>query len=443
MYGVWALIFKYMEVFSAYTLIIAGSLIIIISYFFNSVARKTSIPSVLMLILLGIFIKLGLDFSGYKNIDFFPILELLGIVGLIMIVLEAALDLELKKEKWPIIWKSLLVSIITLGASAYLIALVIQAFFNTDLFVSLIYAIPLSIMSSAIVLPSVSGLNEHKKEFMIYEATFSDIVGIMFFYFLLGSVEAESNGELVWKIFGNIFVTILLSIVVSYVLIVVFQKLKSNVKLFLLIAVLMVLYSLGKLMHLSSLLIILMFGLVLQNRKLFFRGFMKKYVDTEIMNDVYKNFKLVTLESSFVVRTFFFVIFGMTIALSSFLNLKVVMISGLILGILFGVRILILILIVRKDIMPQVFIAPRGLITVLLFFSIPTQYTIKEFKPGILLFVIIVSSVLMAWVLIKHNRAKRLAEEIEADFPDIIEEIKENNDIDILNNNQELNINKD
>ncbi len=419
-----------MEIFSAYTLIIAGSLIIIVSYFFNSISKKTSIPSVLMLIVLGVILNLFLDFYGYHDIDFFPLLELLGIIGLIMIVLEAALDLELNKKKWPLIWKSMLVAALSLGISSLLIAFVIQAFFNTDMFISTIYAIPLSIMSSAIVIPSVDSLNEHKKEFMIYEATFSDILGIMFFYFLIGSVDAETHTELAWTILGNIFITVLLSIVVSFTLIIVFQKLKSNVKLFLLIAVLLVLYSMGKLMHLSSLLIILMFGLVLQNRRLFFRGFMKKYADNDIMNDIYKNFKLVTLESSFVVRTFFFVIFGMSIALSSLLSIKVVLISGLILGVLFAVRILFLSLIVRKDIMPQMFIAPRGLITILLFFSIPAQYQFKEFKPGILLFVILVSAVLMAWVLIKHNKAKKIEDEINNDFPDLSEKAKQdiNND---------------
>ncbi len=409
-----------MEVFSSYTIIIACSLIIIVSYFFNSISRKTSVPSVLMLIGLGVIINQILIFSGYKNINFFSTLELLGIIGLIMIVLEAALDLELTKEKWPIIWKSLLVSALSLVACSFLIAIVIQVFFNTGLFVSMIYAIPLSIMSSAIVIPSVSNLSKHKKEFMIYEATFSDILGIMFFYFLIGSVNAETHIQLAWMIFGNVFVTVLLSIIVSYVLIIVFQKLQSNIKLFLLIAVLLVLYSLGKLMHLSSLLIILMFGLVLHNRKLFFRGFMKKHVNTETMNDIYKNFKLVTLETSFVVRTFFFVIFGITIVLSSLLNIKVVLVSGLILGILFGIRIIFLYLIVRKDIIPQAFIAPRGLITILLFFSIPAQYQFKEFKPGILLFVIIISSVLMAWVLIRHTKTKKLKEEIEKDFPEEI-----------------------
>ncbi|GAB4281635.1 MAG: hypothetical protein Kow0068_06120 [Marinilabiliales bacterium] len=404
--------------FNAYTLVIGGSLIIIISYFFNVIARKTNIPSVLMLILLGIIIKQGMVLADKPDVDFFPVLEILGIVGLIMIVLEAALDLELKKEKWPIIWKSFLISLLSLVFCAVIIAWIIQLFFDTDLFTGLLYALPFSIMSSAIVIPSVENLSEHKKEFMIYESTFSDILGIMAFYFLLGSVETNSVGELTWKIAGNIFVTVLISIIVSYGLIIMFQYLKSHVKLFLIISILLVLYSVGKLMHLSSLILILMFGLVLQNRKLFFRGFMKKYINTDVMNDIYKNFKLVTLETSFVVRTFFFVIFGMSIALISLLSIKVLIISGLILGVLFAIRILLLLLFDRKDIIPQVFLAPRGLITILLFYSIPVEYQINNFKPGILLFVILVSSVLMAWALIKHKKTEQIKREIETDFPE-------------------------
>ena len=47
----------------------------------------------------GHFVEIGTGRIRFGSIDFFPILELLGIVGLIMIVLEAALELELKPEK--------------------------------------------------------------------------------------------------------------------------------------------------------------------------------------------------------------------------------------------------------------------------------------------------------------------------------------------------------
>lgn len=87
-----------MEVVSPYSLIIASSIVLILSFFFGEVARKTNIPSVLLLIVLGIGLKFGLDAMDMGDYNFFPILEILGIVGLIMIVLEAALELELKEE---------------------------------------------------------------------------------------------------------------------------------------------------------------------------------------------------------------------------------------------------------------------------------------------------------------------------------------------------------
>lgn len=104
-----------------YTLIIAASTIIILSFLFNVLAKKTNIPSVLMLILLGIVIQTTLWYPDLKGEDkeLMTVLEVLGNVGLIFIVLEAALDLELKREKAGLIIKSFFVALIALFASSF------------------------------------------------------------------------------------------------------------------------------------------------------------------------------------------------------------------------------------------------------------------------------------------------------------------------------------
>ena len=96
-----------MELLNPYTGIIVICVIIILSNQFNWISKKSSIPSVLMLLVLGIVIRLGLDYfkigiSEYLN----DILVIIGTVGLIMIVLEAALELKLTREKRPLIIKS-------------------------------------------------------------------------------------------------------------------------------------------------------------------------------------------------------------------------------------------------------------------------------------------------------------------------------------------------
>ena len=136
----------------------------------------------------------------------------------------------------------------------------------------------------------------------------------------------------------------------SYVLIFVFQKIKTQAKLFLLTAILLILYSVGKLFHLSSLLIILIFGLILSNSKLFVRGFLKKWIDETKVNTIQKDFHLVTLESAFVVRTFFFVLFGISITLGSLLNFEVMLVSAFILASIYAVRFMLVKLFVRKEI---------------------------------------------------------------------------------------------
>jgi len=166
------------------------------------------------------------------------------------------------------------------------------------------------------------------------------------------------------------------------------------------------LYSIGKLLHLSSLLIILVFGLVLHNHQLFFRGFMKKWLKKDLVETVLEDFKIVTMESAFVMRTFFFVIFGLSLALSSLLGLKVVMYSAAVIGIIYAVRFITLRIFAKKDLNLYLYIAPRGLVTVLLFFAIPEKYAAGEFESGILLFTIIITSVLMTIALIKNEKDK-------------------------------------
>ncbi|WP_020530624.1 cation:proton antiporter [Flexithrix dorotheae] len=415
-----------MVVDNSYLLVISVCVIIILSYIFNQVAKKTNVPSVLMLIALGVGIKEALK---YFNISLgnhvFDILEIIGIVGLIMIVLEAALDLELKKEKAPLIIKSFLVAFFALIVSSGCIAYIIHRVLLYDIFISLLYAVPLSIMSSAIIIPSVGSLVDSKKEFLIYESTFSDILGIMVFYFLLGSTEASGTGSIVVGIVVNILATVVLSVVASYAIVLLFQRMESQVKLFLLIAVLVLLYAVGKMFHLSSLVIILVFGLLLNNYKVFFKGKLKSLLKESALKLVIHELHIVTFETAFIVRTFFFVIFGITLDLLSLLDVQTALISLSIVATLFVIRFLMLKIFGNKSILPELFVAPRGLITILLFFAIPIEFQQESFSSGILLFTILLTSLIMTMGLIFKGRESEYVEELNfTDWEELDKEIK-------------------
>jgi len=438
-----------MELFNSYQFIAGISVVVIISYFFNLISQKTNIPSVLLLIILGILAKLGFDQLGanLESAQLLIPLEILGTVGLIMIVLEAALDLDIEKEKLPAIGKAFLVGLLGLIAGSFACAGILVGILEMDFLIALLYAIPLAILSSAIIIPSVEGLLPHKREFMVYESAFSDILGIMFFYYIKDIVKYDSISHASLE-FGKGFLIIsVISVVASILLVMVFQNIRSHVKLFLLISILLLLYAVGKMLHLSPLLLILVFGLVLTNYELFFIGPLKKHANPERIEAIEKDFHIITIETAFLVRTFFFVVFGMSIVLSSLMNLNVFLISMLIILALYAVRFIFLKLVVQKDIMPELAIAPRGLITVLLFYQLVNNAGLKDdnFDPGILLFVIFVTSLVMTFGLIADASKRASIDEMtarvatEKDVPDsetdTAESMNESNSMDLFPDN--------
>ena len=395
------------EALTTYHYIIIFASIIITSYFFNSFSKKSGVPSVLMLICLGFIINIYTTFQD--KFDF--VLEVLGTVGLILIVLDGALGLRLLRDKVGTILKSFFVSLITLVCTAYFGALFLNYFFEIQILHALLLTTPLSILSSAILLPSIDSLKDNKREFLIYESTFSDIIGIIVFVTVLSFISPDAENSRVYGfILSNLIGTTVFSVFISYFLIYLFQKLKGEAKLFLLISVLMILYAFSEMLNLSSLIIILVFGLMLNNYKLFFKGFLSSLIAGEQkILEIIDDFKVVTLESAFVVRTFFFILFGWSININDLLDLKSFLIALSIVVIIYLVRcvaLLIFSLTLRfEKILPELFLAPRGLLTILLFFTIPEGLIDSDLNfEGVFLYVIIICSIIMALILVNEKK---------------------------------------
>jgi Kef-type K+ transport system membrane component KefB len=90
------------------TIIISFCVLLLVAYLFDLSAKKTKIPAVILLLLLGWLARQLTYVFGIKLPDFSPILPVLGMVGLILIVLEGALELKLNKSKLPLLRKSFL-----------------------------------------------------------------------------------------------------------------------------------------------------------------------------------------------------------------------------------------------------------------------------------------------------------------------------------------------
>jgi len=378
----------------SYTLIILTSLLVIISYAYSALAQSIKVPSVLMLLLTGIAARFVFDRLGYDLPYLKTIVEFLGIVGLILIVLEGALDLRLQRKKLWLLFRAFLSAIVILLVSSFSIAWVMEMFYpRFSFYVCLVNAIPLAVISSAIAIPSVQGIKEHKKEFIIYESIFSDILGILFFNAVLNNPTFEI-GSAAWLL-GDFFIVIVVSIIVSVLILFFIEKTTMNIKFFLLIAIMVMLYAFGKMIHLSSLLMILIFGLLFNNLDLLMPAQMSKFMNVDNLRDGIERFKLITNESAFLIRTFFFFIFGFTLQLIIFNDPRTIFAGLVIVGILYVIRYLYLTFLARRNLFPELFIAPRGLITILLYYAIPEDYSKGIISEGILFLVILLTSLIM------------------------------------------------
>ena len=137
-----------------------------------------------------------------------------------------------------------------------------------------------------------------------------------------------------------------------------------------------------------------------------------KILNQEKVEGVLDDMKVITAESAFVVRTFFFIIFGWSVYLGSLLSWSVIGLGLLVLVVIYLVRALMLFIFNGANLNPQLFLAPRGLITILLFFAIPKELSPGTDFEGVLLFVILFSCVIMTWAMIvrKKNKAVVLVE---------------------------------
>jgi NhaP-type Na+/H+ or K+/H+ antiporter len=250
----------------------------------------------------------------------------------------------------------------------------------------------------------------------------------MVFYMIVENLNVEGMRQLSFAIGSNIVLTLVISVALCYGLLYIIQNIKGDAKFFLFLAVLVLLYAVGKMFHLSSLIIILMFGLLLRNYKVLLFGRLREWLNDAKIDGLFDQFKMITSETAFLVRTFFFVVFGMTLPLASLFSWKVWLISVIFLAVTYILRFGLFYVVERKDTLPQTFIAPKGLITVLLFFAIPESLRAEKFEGAVLFVVIIATSLIMAWALIaskstnsKNGEEEDLTKNDEGEKPDFIE----------------------
>lgn len=385
----------------AETVIIAICVLLLISYFFDITTKYTKIPSVILLLGIGWIINQVSGLSGFNIPDLNIILPILGTLGLILIVLEGSLELELNRSKKKLVTRTLFISSASVLVMSFISAAWLYYEWDLGFRESLINVIPFCIISSSIAIPSAINLGSSKREFIIYESSLSDIVGVVFFNFAtFGTAITLSGG---FHFIGQFLLMIVISVVASLILAILLGKIDHHIKYGPIIISIILIYEISKIYHLPALIFILFFGLVLGNiDELRSVKFFKNVRFTRLTKEV-SLFKDVVIEATFVVRSLFFLVLGFVLETDDIINVESLQWSLSIVALIFVIR-YILLKITKMDIQPLVFIAPRGLITILLFLAIAPVDKIPFLNQSIIIQVILITTIVMMVGLIVSNK---------------------------------------
>ena len=311
-------------------------------------------------------------------------------------MLEGSLELDIDRSKLKFVGITFLVALLPMLVMAFGLAYSFFYAFDYSLKYSLTNAIPLCVISSAIAIPSSINLSPEKKEFVIYESSLSDIIGVIFFNFI------TLNDYIGTSSFGFFFLELLVMFIVSFLatmaLSFLIAKIRHHFKFVPIIILVVLIYTVSKMFHLPALIFILLFGLVLQNLDKL-KGFhFIQILNPDILDLEVKKFMEITTEFSFLIRALFFLLFGFLIQFEDLINIETLPWAGGIVISIFIIRAIFL-KVFKLRITPLLFIAPRGLITILLFLSIPVNQKMLIVNNALLIQVIVICAIIMMFGL--------------------------------------------
>jgi Kef-type K+ transport system membrane component KefB len=374
-------------------IIITICTLLLIAYIFDLTSSKTRIPSVIFLLLLGWGVRQLAVIFNIPVPDLSRLLPVFGTVGLILIVLEGSLELELNRSKTPMVKRSAIAALLPILVMSFLLAFAFR-YFLTGLSIkdALTNAVPFCVISSSIAIPSAKYLSAANREFITYESSLSDIFGLIFFNFIALNELNQSNTALESGL--QLLIMIAVSFIVTVALAFLLSKIDHHIKFMPIILLVLLIYAIAKLYHLPALIFILIFGLFLGNLDELKRFKWVNRLRPDELNIEVQKFKELITEGTFLVRTVFFLLFGYLIETKEAVNADTFIWACGIVAAALMIRALQF-KISKIPMLPMLFIAPRGLINILLFLSIVPAQQIPLVNKSLILQVVLLSVLLM------------------------------------------------
>jgi len=305
--------------------------ILFIGFFGELIFRKTNIPDIILLIIVGVLIGSVLKWISPGAMD--PVAPFFTTFALIFLLFEAGINIDIKKF-FRSASKGFKLSVLSFVLSFFGVFLT-GLLLGRELFPSLLLGTILSGISSAVVLPLIENLKikEETKLSLIFDSAFSDVLCILGTVTLIEIIVVQSiNGiSIVSQLMHSFLVAIAIGIIMGIVWIKLLVNTIQEHKFMLTMATMLSVYSISELLDANGAIGALVFGLLIGNSKRLSEAFSKK----KTADTITKSGKEFYSEVAFMVKAFFFVYLG---TLIDFSNVWSFLMAGVIIMVLYLIR---------------------------------------------------------------------------------------------------------
>ena len=396
--------------------------VILIGFLTNLLFRLTRIPSVLLLI--GIGILLGPVTGWVTSASLISIAPFFGTMALLIILFEGGLELDIESVMRQAPRAAVLAvlafvfSVVAVTAFAYFAA-------GFSLLNALLLASILGATSPAICIPLVSGLSVRNevKTFLKLESALGDVLLLVTVVLIL-DVQSTGNQDALGMI-SSFVMSIAVAYIIASIAGVLWSRLigwmgQEPLAYMLTLGFVFILYFAVEELHGSAAIAVLMFGMMLENMQVIAGRLGKRLrrlfgIDIRAEQFVLHQFmKNITAELSFLIRTFFFVYLGLLLNFDT-LTLQIGLAGVGMVALLLISRWLALQLLKKRagmsigESQAVMALLPRGLATAVMAF-LPAQYGLAgvELLPVYAFVVIVLTNILMtAGVVFSERRLAR------------------------------------
>jgi cell volume regulation protein A len=310
---------------------IVAALILLIGFLADILFRKTGLPDILFLLILGIII--GPVLGVFSRDDLVPVTPYLIELSLIMILFYGGMEMNLSK----VLAQSGRAATLAFTYFAFVTAvvtLVAKFVFNIDWIQALMFGPMIAGTSSIVIIPLSQKLNlsEETRLTLSLESTITDVLNIVFFFailglYLSGTLSLAAAAQNIAAEFG---VGILVGFAGGVIWLWILYRIRDEPYTYIsTLAVLILTFMGSQILGGSGVLSALTMGLVIGNHKQV-SSLMRINIDSSKFEELKKILTRFQGELTFLIRSFFFVFLGLLYD-ASFKTLT----FGLLVGVIF------------------------------------------------------------------------------------------------------------